>query len=226
MGEEEEVVVERVVAFASSRGTSRPACHNHGMCAGFVACTCKRRVFATFEQEATEEIAKVLAWRKDATSQAGLVVDVVVLPFTLQKQLQARHYQHWVEGPQNAEDFSRCKRGTSDTMSAHLVDRYRSWCIDTLGGVEWLYVLIALGDRDNLATKCIQEALQRKEPQQTAGCRSRQVPLPPGRQELDARKASEASAASRGELRTATAESRASPASPAGASGADMLVTC
>lgn len=127
--------MERVVAFASSRGTSRPACHNHGMCAGFVACTCKRRVFATFEQEATEEIAKVLAWRKDATSQAGLAVDVVVLPFTLQKQLQARHYQHWVEGPQKAEDFSRCKRGTSDTMSAHLVDRYRSWCIDTFRGL-------------------------------------------------------------------------------------------
>ena len=213
---EEKVVWEKVVACASSLGNEEST--------------------ATFAQVATEEIAEVLAWRKDAARQAGLPLDVVVVPFRLQKQIQARHYRRWVEGLQQAEEVSRRKWAASDTMNVHnhSVDRYRSWCHDRFGGLEWLYVLIALGDRDELATKCMKEALEQKQPEQAAGEVSAaswgsnpQVALPPGEQNCTVlsgasgtREASvagrQASVASRGkltnvDLRGPLLESPASP---------------
>jgi len=135
-----------------------------GMHCRFKVCLEKGAGWFFSEQVATEEIAEVLSWREEAVAQAGLSKGLV-LPFEHQKQIQARHYRRWVEDPQNADKVakvSRRRRGVRHMMHRDLTSMYRSWCYERFGGREWLYILIALGDIDDDALRCMNEALAQK----------------------------------------------------------------
>ena len=117
------------------------------------------------EQAAAEEIAEILQWRRAALEQAGLSQDGLFPPFDYQKHVQAKHFQCWLQDPQNADtvaEVNRRREGVKHKMHRDLTSMYRSWCYERFGGREWLYILIALGDIDDDALRCMIEALAQK----------------------------------------------------------------
>ena len=119
------------------------------------------------EQAAAEEIAEILQWRRGALEKAGLSQDGLFLPLDHQKQVQAQHFQSWLEDPQNADKVAavnRRREGVKHKMHRDLTSMYRAWCYERFGGREWLYILIALGDIDDDIIACMNRAFAAAKP--------------------------------------------------------------
>jgi hypothetical protein len=112
---------------------------------------------------ATEEVARVLAWREEVMSNEDR--QLIVLPFDKQKVVQKRVFDSWKNDPANkalVEAIIKRGDGVNDRIARDLVSVHRTHCLTRFGGREWMYLLIALGKFDHTLLEAVNEAQARR----------------------------------------------------------------
>ena len=105
-------------------------------------------------QVGVETIAKMLELRATEPDSA----QHVVMPLEVQKSLQLKAMEMWLkEHPEIKRRLSdKCSNKTQHARTARMV--FRRHCFKMFGGIEWMYLILAVGDLNDKLVSCANKA--------------------------------------------------------------------
>jgi hypothetical protein len=110
---------------------------------------------------AEQEVARILTMRQGACARHSLRENAW-LPRPQQEDVKKELFAAWkVEKAEKIREI-KDRRGAQHKVYRDVRSIYRTWCYNTFGGQEWLWIVIAAGHLNTALLECMNEALAAK----------------------------------------------------------------
>ena len=150
-----------VINLADDDGEAAPKCRPDGMNTMQKIEHDQDGVWCFSRDLAVEELARVLTARQDACDRHR-IDGASLLPREHQEEMKTKLFDYWkLEHPDQLLAIQN-RRGVKHKICRDVRSIYRTWCFDTFGGQEWLWIIIAIGYMDVELLECMNKALVAK----------------------------------------------------------------
>jgi hypothetical protein len=146
----------------AARGHTGDKCRKDGMHSMFEVHMVRGGCWYFSKESAVAEILKVLIVRQEVCAKHN-INEGQIIPRTTQDEIKSVLLIDWkANQEEKIQEVHTRRGGVCHKMTRDIRSYYRTWCYDTYGGQEWLWIIIATGGMNDDLLDCMNESMKNK----------------------------------------------------------------